>query len=149
MKIHNFLPEFTDCVKRWKKVPSLKEFLEQYYNHLAPLTDMIFDGPELYEVLTELNWDRYRSGVLDLNPDKEYQRVLAHLKSVEQLFGQTLHGEIVLFGSFETIDGYARFEKGSHRYFDDPRTHSRGARVSARSLAGVWTKSKNDPRRVH
>ena len=161
MKIHNFLPEFTDCMKRWKKVPSLTEFLEQYYNHLAPLTDMIFDGPELYEVLTEFNWDRYRAGVLDLNPDKEYKRVLAHLKSVEELFGQTLQGEIVLFGSFETIDGYARFEKGSHRvflgvdesynqgdYLDILMTHEL-THVARESQPEVWTGFGLNPEMTH
>jgi hypothetical protein len=161
MKIHNFLPEFTDCMKRWEKVPSLEEFLSQYYNHLAPLTDMIFDGPELYEVLTELDWNRYRSSVANLDPVKEYNRVLKHMRSVENIFGQTLRGEVVLFGSFETIDGYARFEKGSHRvflgvdesydqgdYLDILMTHEL-THVIRESQAEVWTGFGLNPKMTH
>jgi hypothetical protein len=39
------------------------------------------------------------------------------LAQVENLFGFKLAGDIFIIGAFAGMDGYARFEKGSHRVF--------------------------------
>jgi hypothetical protein len=124
MRIHNCLPQFTECMRRWIKRPSLLEFNAEYYRSVAPyVSGVLFDdeeepfGTQFYAVLAELNWKKYRDEVLSLDPAAEEARVKKHLQSVQDLFGFELQGEIVLFGAFACMDGYARFDQGSHRVF--------------------------------
>jgi hypothetical protein len=117
MKIHNFLPAFSDCMKRWKTVPTWEEFSEQYYSLMAPLADITFSGASLYQSLPDLNWNEYREKTLQLDPERELLRLEKQLQGVQSLFGLPMEGEIVLLGAFEAMDGYARFEGGKHRVF--------------------------------
>jgi hypothetical protein len=118
MKIYDYLPLLSECIHRWEKMPTFEEFYEQYYSELIPDVAVTFSAQGLYIALTELNWPEYRKLVLRLDPEKELQRLENQLHAVQNYFpGIPMEGEIILFGSFETMDGYARFEKGKHRVF--------------------------------
>jgi hypothetical protein len=118
MKIYDYLPLLSECIRRWEKMPTFEEFFEQYYSELIPEVAVTFSAQGLYIALTELNWPEYRKLVLRLDPEKELKRLETQLHAVQNYFpGIPMEGEIILFGSFETMDGYARFEKGKHRVF--------------------------------
>ncbi len=168
MKIHNFLTLFHDCIRRWEKLPDPDDFVESYYRTLLPLTSgILFDdhtaplGTDFYSVLLDLNWKQYRQQSLELDPVREEIRLRRHLKDVESLFGFELQGEIVLFSSFACMDGYARFDRGTHRVFlGVDESHARGTyldvlttheltHVARESRPEVWTQLGLDPRMTH
>lgn len=115
MKLHNFLPHLQNCVQRWASRPSRAEFENEYAKFLNPKTLGFFE--DFYEVLMELDWPTYRQLVLELNPAVLEARLLGHMKAVENLLGVKLEGDVFLLGTFETIDGYARFDCGTHHVF--------------------------------
>ncbi|MCM2278762.1 MAG: hypothetical protein NDJ89_11865 [Oligoflexia bacterium] len=123
MKIRNHLPLLLACLKRWKGLPPVKEFEEAYFRPLEPilrpmLEDWGIDAPEAFHAELEgLDWAAYRTHALGLDPEQEEKRVRTHARRVEELLGVKLGGEAVLFGAFEMMDGYARFDRGSHRVF--------------------------------
>jgi hypothetical protein len=118
MRIFDYLPLLSECIGRWEKAPSYEQFFEQYYSQLNPEVAFTFSGPGLYVALQELDWKAYRKLVLRLDPKKELERLEKQLHAVQDFFpGIALEGEVILFGSFETMDGYARFERGKHRVF--------------------------------
>lgn len=133
MKIHNWLPHFLKAMRRWDKRPDESEFtafVAPMWQQLEPmLSDWGATGPDvLYEVACGLNWDAYREEALTLDADKEEARVRHIIKGVEDLLGLSLSGEVVLFGAFTAMDGYARFERGKHCvYLGVDESHGRGA----------------------
>ena len=123
MKVHNFLPTFIQCMKRWENPPGLDDFVESYYRPMEPLVGVVFDdlakriGGNLHSAIEDLNWKKYRTDVLTLDPQFEEDRVRRQIGAVEELFGFRLEGDAILWGSFQCMDGYARFDRGSHRVF--------------------------------
>ena len=105
-------------MQRWEKRPTLEDFTRTYFDSIAESCDSIFDGPEdLYEAIADVSWAQYRKEVIELNPEFEETRVRRHLKGVQDLLGMELEGEIILFSTFAGMDGYARFDRGTHRVF--------------------------------
>jgi hypothetical protein len=162
VKIYNFLSTLLECVQRWERLPTAEDFLENYYAPMKHLVRDVFDdGQSLYGALYELDWKAYREQLLTLDPKREQARVTKHLQAVEQLFGFKLEGEIILFGSFETMDGYARFEKGAHRvYLGVDESHAKPqyldilevhelTHVARESRHAVWTGWYLDPKMSH
>ncbi len=130
MKIYNLLPLLLDCMERWDKKPARQDFLESYYEPNSNLIGVLVDdkGSDFYSVLEDLNWDLYRKEVLALDPKREEERVKTQIRNIERLFGLSLSGEVVLFGAFTCMDGYARFDRGHHRVFlGVDESHGRGA----------------------
>lgn len=120
MKIINLLPLHLDCLRRWKELPSLAVFKEELYEKVRPYFEEPFGNEEeIYEYFKNppLPWSDYRSQALKLNPEGEEKRLLHHLSQVSDFFNLKLEGEVILFAMFSYIDGYARFDKGSHRVF--------------------------------
>jgi len=115
MKVHNHLHLLVECLGRWQKCPSERQFIEEYAQPLRKTMGDFFD--DFYEVLTGLDWKQYRNQALTINPAFEESRFQENLKKVEDLFGFQLEGEVFLLGTFETMDGFARFERGSHRVY--------------------------------
>lgn len=159
--VHNFLGPLKDCLERWEKPPRLAEFAEDYYRHIAPWVGGAFfiEGAEsLHSEIADLNWPLYRKETLELDPAKEEERVKRHLHDVEELFGFELQGDIILFGAFTLMDGFARFDRGSHRVFlGVDESHGRGAyldvlttheltHVARESRPEVWQGWGLDPR---
>lgn len=71
-------------------------------------------GSGFFEAIRELDWQLFRSETLSMDPEREEARVRRHIQSVEAQTGVELRGEALLFGSFGMMDGYARFDQGSH-----------------------------------
>lgn len=131
MHVQNLLVPFVDCLKRWERAPTLAEFKEGYFKHLQPWVEGAFfvdDAAGFLEAVQDLNWEKYRAETLALDPSLEEVRLRKHLRDVEQLFGFPLQGEVILFGAFTMMDGYARFDRGTHRVFlGVDESHGRGA----------------------
>lgn len=133
MKVHNFLPHLLEALKSWREPPAEKEFAAFLAPMESLLRPMLNDFGSryhhgLYAVLQGLNWEAYRTEALLLDPEREERRVRTHIKNVEQLLGLELKGELVLFGAFTAMDGYARFDHGSHVvYLGADESHGRGA----------------------
>ena len=162
VKIYNFLPILTECVRRWEKPPGASDFIQNYFEPMKHKIDDVFDdGATMHRVLSGLDWAQYRGELLSLDPAREEARVRKHLEDVEKLFGFELEGEIVLFGAFGTMDGYARFERGSHRVYlgvdeSDTRTEYLDilevhelTHVARESRSEVWLGWGLDPKMTH
>ncbi|MEW6058149.1 MAG: hypothetical protein AB1540_16200 [Bdellovibrionota bacterium] len=167
MQVHNTLPLLLDCLKKWKKTPEWPEFERDYLAPLIPhLKPMLedFEGigrSGLYDVVTGLDWPTYREETLALDARKEEQRLRKHIDQVEKLLGVGLKGEVVLFGAFTMMDGYARFDRGTHRVFlGVDESHGRGAyldvlltheltHVARESKASVWEGFGLSPQMTH
>ena len=125
MKIHNCLPLLVNCLRDWETLPSEKEFVARYSKPLEPFAGDFFE--DHYSVLEKLDWQAYRNEALNLSPEREEFRVKKHLRDVETLFGFKLEGEIILCGAFTAMDGYARFDRGTHQVFlGVDESHGRG-----------------------
>ena len=163
MKIHNHLPHLLECLLRWPERPSRDEFLRAYFEPIAALVGVIFDdrGRDFYAVLEDLHWPTYREEALRLEPAREEVRLREHVAAVEAVFGFPLAGEAVLFGAFTCMDGYARFDRGTHRVFlGVDESHGRGryldvllthelTHVARESRPEVWRGWGLDPAMTH
>ncbi|MBI3558421.1 MAG: hypothetical protein HY074_19300 [Deltaproteobacteria bacterium] len=133
MHVHNFLPQFLAALKRWPDRPSEKEFatyLQPVEKLIQPMIDDFIDrfGGGLYQVTEGLNWEVYRAEALRLDSMNEEKRARAHIENVEKCLGLHLEGDVVLFGAFTAMDGYARFDHGKHTvYLGVDESHGRGA----------------------
>ncbi len=156
MKVHNHLPLLIDCLHRWKECPSEKQFIEEYAKPLRATMGTFFD--DFHDVLTDLDWKKYRKHALTLDPVFEESRFYENLKKVEDLFEFKLGGEVFLLGTFHSMDGFARFEKGEHRvylgfdenhlngrYLDVLTTHEL-THVARESRPEVWQGYGLDPK---
>jgi hypothetical protein len=161
--IINALPLFRRALDRWEKPPTFAQYHEDYGRHLTPwLKPMLEDFSQyrniqvsaqsdpLFETLLGLDWPHYRNRSLALDPDFEMKRLQRHIAGVQKCLGVRLKGEVVLFGAFTMMDGYARFDRGSHRvylgvdesfsersYLDVLETHEL-THVARESQAEVW-----------
>ncbi len=125
MKIHNTLPLLKEQLERWKSIPKESEFIQHYAKPMQKYVGDYFD--DFYQVLGNLNWKEYRESTLECNDEKWEERLKKHIRDVEKLFNQKLTGEAVLFGSFHTIDGFARFDQGNHKlYLGIDESHNDG-----------------------
>ena len=120
----NILPSLFDCLKEWPEQPSEEQFDQIYLGQnqavLKPLLDdfLGFRGITFYECLEDLDWKAYRKRVLShLVPEKSEANVRHQIEKVEKLLNVKLSGETVVFGAFTLMDGYARFNEGTHRVF--------------------------------
>ena len=131
MIIHNLLTPFLDSLRRWQKPPKLEEFVEGYFRHVQPWVENSFfveDARDFHSAIEDLNWDLYRVEALALDPAKEEARLKKNIQGVEALFGFELQGEAILFSALAMMDGYARFDRGTHRVFlGVDESHGRGA----------------------
>jgi hypothetical protein len=156
MKVHNFIPLLLDCLTRWETCPNEVQYLREYAEPTHAAMGNFFD--DFYDVLTELDWPRYRAHALTLDPDIEEMRFHKNLDLVEELFGFKLAGEVFLIGTFEYMDGFARFDRGQHkvflgvdeshlngRYLDILTTHEL-THVARESRAEVWEAFGLDPK---
>lgn len=153
-------------MQSWEKPPTLEQFVEGYYRELSPYVDDLFDdedvfGSDLYSLVGRMNWREYRKGVLTLDPELEEKRLLHHVKQVEDLFNFNLEGEAILFASLHCMDGYARFDRGTHRvflgvdeshakdhYLDILQTHEL-THVARESRRSVWEGFGLNPEMTH
>jgi hypothetical protein len=118
-------------------------------------------GTGLYDAFGDLDWKQYRGETLRLDPAREEARLNGHIAAVEKLLGSKLEGEAVLFGAFTYMDGYARFDRGTHRVFlGVDESHERGAyldvlltheltHVVHESAEAVWRGWGLDPKMSH
>ncbi len=134
MEIYNKLPLFLECIQHWKSPPSQADFNHQYLKPLEKLLHPMLEDfgsrgrKGLYTELKALDWEKYRAVSLKLDSKKEESRVERHILQVENLLNTKLKGEVVLFGAFTMMDGYARFHQGTHRVFlGVDESHGRGA----------------------
>lgn len=132
MRVYNFLPHLIKALGEWKTIPAENEFalfMSPLEKWLRPMLDdfgsRFHQG--LYSVIEGLNWDAYREEALKLDPVAAEAKVNKHLSAVEKLLGLKLEGEVILFGAFTAMDGYARFDQGTHRvYLGVDESHGRG-----------------------
>jgi len=116
VKILNGLPVLKSCLDRWVDPPTELDFVNQYARPMMPFAgDMFFNWGAPFESRSE--WTRYREEALHLDPEFEEKRVRHWLEQIQKLMGFELHGEILLCGAFEAMDGFARFERGVHKVF--------------------------------
>jgi hypothetical protein len=115
MKIHNHLPLLLSCLERWRTLPSRRQFDEEYALPLSQSVGDFFD--DYHDVLEHLPWGQYRAHTLRIDPQDIEHRFRTHQAAVESLFGIPLHGDAFLIGTFHGMDGYARFEGGTHEVF--------------------------------
>jgi hypothetical protein len=156
MKVHNHIPLLIECLTRWETCPDENQFLTEYARPLRATMGDFFD--DFHDVLTDLNWNEYRAHALTLNPEHEAKRFERNLALVENLFGFKLGGEVFLIGTFQNMDGFARFERGEHkvylgldeshldgRYLDVLTTHEL-THVARESRPEVWQGFGLDPK---
>jgi hypothetical protein len=125
MIIHNHLPLLHDCLRRWKNLPTEKQFSQEYAEPMSTTTGDFFEG--FREVLEDLDWNAYRTEALTLDAIREEKRIRKNLQKVEDLFQFQLEGEVILMGAFTAMDGYARFDRGTHKVFlGVDESHGRG-----------------------
>lgn len=120
MQIHNHLPLFLENMHRWKTAPSARELAENYLVPTQPQLGIIFDPDEAESIALDLrtmDWKNYRERVLRMDSAEQLSRFKRHLDAIHEYFGFELRGEVNLFGAFEYMDGYARYEKGGHSVF--------------------------------
>ncbi len=115
MKVHNHLPLLIECLSRWKTRPSEEQFIREYALPLQSTMGGFFD--DFYEVLLDLDWSSYRTHALTLDPAYEESRFTENLNQVEALFDFKLPGEVFLMGTFQHMDGFARFDQGTHKVY--------------------------------
>lgn len=134
MEVINLLPHFVDCLKRWPQAPSESQvqadFVAPVEKWLAPLLSDFWDFREatLGSAIADLDWPAYRAHALGLDPAHEERRVQTQLAAVEKSLKHKLSGEIILFGAFKLMDGYARFDEGTHRvYLGADESYHQGA----------------------
>jgi hypothetical protein len=123
MKIINHLPQLRVAMEKWVNPPDPERLMQDYLAPTSPHLDLIF-GKDAHGVSADLNhpdfasrWTEYRSRLLTLDPESEEIRTRRWISKTEELFGVPLRGELQLFGAFEYMDGYARYESGQHRVF--------------------------------
>ncbi len=100
---------------RWTTRPNKKTFQTEYADALRPVIGDFFD--DVHEELHTLDWNTYREKILRMDARHEEERLRHNLALVESLFQFKLEGEIFLLGTFEGMDGFARFDRGSHQVF--------------------------------
>jgi hypothetical protein len=115
MKVHNFIPLLVECLTRWETRPTEAEFKREYARPTHAVMGDFFD--DWHSELLELDWPTYRAHALKLDAAKEEKRLRHNLELVEKLFGFKLGGEVFLIGTFESMDGFARFERGEHKVY--------------------------------
>lgn len=161
MRIHNLLGPFCESLRRWERAPHLDEFVQGYYRFVQPWVEGGFftdSAAEFYSATRDLDWEAYRRDTMNLDPAREEARLRKCLADVEALFGFVLEGDIVLFSALTMMDGYARFDGGSHRvflgvdesyaqgrYLDVLMTHEL-THVARESRPAVWEGWGLDPR---
>lgn len=120
MQIHNHLPLFLENMRRWEKPPTGRELSDHYLTPVQPQLGIIFDPAEAESIALDLrtmDWKSYRERILRMKADEQLARLQRHLDSIQQYFDCELRGEVNLFGAFEYMDGYARYERGGHFVF--------------------------------
>jgi hypothetical protein len=115
MKIHNHLPLLISCLEQWKTPPTRRQFEQDYALPLSQSLGDFFD--DYHDVLEHLPWQQYRAHALQIDSQDIEERFRSHQAAVESLFGIPLAGEAHLLGTFHGMDGYARFERGTHEVF--------------------------------
>lgn len=115
MKVYNTLPLFKILLKKWKNIPSEQEFIDLYANPMEKYVGNFFT--DFYSEVLKVNWKNYRKKTLECDDVKWEENLKKHIRDVEKLFGNKLNGESVLFASFHTLDGFARFDHGTHKVF--------------------------------
>jgi hypothetical protein len=116
MKVINTLPILKSCLERWMDSPTEAQFMNEYAVPMrAHAGDFFMNWGVPFD--TQSEWKRYRDEALHLNPEDEEKRVHRWLQEIQRLFGFDLHGEILLCGTFEAMDGFARFERGTHKVY--------------------------------
>jgi len=156
MKIHNRLPLLIECLRRWESCPTEEQFVVEYATPMQSSAGDFFE--DFHGVLTDLDWNAYRRQTLKIDAAQEEARLKSHIKAVEDLFGFLLQGDVNLMGSFGAMDGYARFDRGSHmvflgvdesfhrdRYIDILTTHEL-THVARESRPEVWQGFGLNPR---
>ncbi len=157
MKVLNSLSILKSCLEKWVNPPSENEFIRDYARPMVPYADdMFLNWGVPFE--TPAEWTRYRDEALHLDPAFEEKRVRHWLDQIQQLLGFELHGEILLCGAFEEMDGFARFDQGTHKvflgvdeshrlgtYLDVLETHEL-THVARESRPTVWTGWGLDPK---
>jgi hypothetical protein len=163
VKVHNLLPKLIDCLSRWERPPTERQFLEEYFYPIAGHIGELFDGDGsyFYTIIEDLDWPSYRLDTLKLSPEKEERRLMTQMLGVEKCLDLKLEGEAILFGAFTWMDGYARFEKGSHQVFlGVDESHDKGGyldvllsheltHVARESRSTVWEGYGLDPKMSH
>lgn len=146
MKIHNCLPTLIHCLNRWEHCPSERTFDKEYAEPLRAIVGDFFNG--FHEVLRDLDWKTYREKAIQLSPEAEEARFKKNLALVENLFQFKLEGEVFLLGTFETMDGFARFDRGQHKvYLGLDESHLNGRYIdilTTHELTHVARESRNE-----
>jgi hypothetical protein len=125
MRVWNRIPLLLECLARWERPPGAARFRSEYAEPMRDIAGGFFD--DFHEVLEGLDWQAYRREALGLDPVREEARVRAHLTAVEQLFGFELSGDVLVFGAFTAMDGFARYEPAGHTVFlGVDESHGRG-----------------------
>jgi len=115
MQIYNHLPLLIKCLHQWKTAPTEQQFLNDYFKPISETTGRFFQ--RFHESILDLDWEKYREHALKLVPEEQEARLRKHLADIENLFKFKLEGEVFLVGTFEDMDGYARFDRGSHKVY--------------------------------
>lgn len=123
MRIHNELGRFLKCVESWPERPESHLVEEAYGKPLAKLLAPMFEDfsgyrGQTYQISNPIadieNWSEYRNKILTMNVAQVEKRFRLTLQKVEDFFGKELSGDVLLWGSFHSMDGYARFHEGKH-----------------------------------
>ncbi len=124
MRIHNLLPAFEDFVRAAESAQDRpaerREAFERCYVEpnrtlLGPLLEDVASWSEpLEKRLGRFDAKAARETLERLARDGHPQRAHRTVEAVERFLGAPLEGDLVLFGALGRMDGYARFDRGSH-----------------------------------
>lgn len=164
MRITNLLPLQLKCIQSWTKQPTLEQFRDEFYSQVRPQFEAAFGTVDVvFEHIRSIPfpWETYRKQALELDSNREIRRLQSHLERVQDFFKVKLEGEIVLFVMFSHMDGYARFDEGTHRvfigltshntagpYYDILETHEL-THVARESRPYTWTSWGLNPKATH
>ena len=115
IRVHNRLPLFLDCMRRWERAPNARVFRMEYADPMRDVAGDFFE--DFAEWVADLPWAEYRRKSLQIDPEKEESRLRSAVRKVEELLRVPLEGDAILLSTFESMDGYARFEGGTHRVY--------------------------------
>lgn len=117
MRVLNLLGLFKECMQAWDTPPPSAEIHRRYTRTLRGHTGEDWDWLAGEAHGLEIPWTTYRARILAMDPEGQERRVRQLAAQLQERLGVPITADVVLFSSFCSLDGFARYEKGAHRVY--------------------------------
>lgn len=122
--IHNFFGLHREFLDKWETLPSKEMFYQEYLYKMRPYIDgLLYDfedirGFSLYDQALTLDWNAYRTRVLStINPEQMQTYMEGVVRDLSKKYAFKGKHDVIMFGAFEMMDGYARYHHGEHSLY--------------------------------